>query len=81
MRRNWKEILEEIRRRCLEKGALGIDDVIEIAGEDLHPNYGLQLLSIVAKADPDRFYYEDQRLKARRRLRGAISIVSYDKRR
>ena len=77
MRKNWKKILEEIRRRCLEKGSLGVDDVIEVAGEDLHPNYALQLMSIVAKADPSRFVYEDQRLRARRRFRAAISVVKY----
>lgn len=77
MKKNWKRILEEIRRRCLEKGVVGVDDVIEVAGDDVHPNYCLQLMSIIAKADPSRFIYEDQRLRARRRFRGAISVVKY----
>ena len=63
----------------MEKGVVGVDDVIEVAGEDLHPNYALQLMSIVAKADPSRFVYEDQRLRARRRFRAAVSAISYDR--
>jgi len=78
MRKNWKKILDEIRKRCLEKGVVGVDDVIEVAGDDIHPNYALQLMSIVAKADPNKFVYEEQRLKVRRRFRGAISVVKYD---
>lgn len=79
MRKNWKKILEEIRRRCLEKGSLGVDDVIEIVGPDVHPNYCLQLMSLIAKADPNKFIYEEQRLRARRRPRGGIYAVSYDR--
>ena len=65
----------------MDKGEVGVGDVLEIAGEDIHPNYGLQLLSIVARADPGKFVYEDQRLRVRRRVRGAITVVKYDRER
>jgi len=83
-RKTWREKLEAIRKRCEEKGEATVLDVLEVVDPNMHPNFCVQLLSLIARIYPKEFYYEDQKLIKRKRFtshRGAISVVSYDKQR
>jgi len=57
-----KKILES----CLKNGKVELHEIPAIIGTMIHPNHAAQLLSWIARLNPDKCYYEDQTLYAKR---------------
>lgn len=58
-----KKILES----CLKNGKVELHEIPAIIGTMIHPNHAAQLLSWIARLNPDKCYYEDQTLYAKKR--------------
>jgi len=61
---HWRD---KIKAHVLANGRITLSELEGVLGEHVHPNYGLQILALIALLEPETFAYEKGVLRLKRR--------------